>query len=73
MVGEDDASREGYFKTFSMAKGGGEDAGGGEPELRGFDEAAARDVVVRDGVRRECRLQDVASGAAPVVGGGSWA
>ena len=73
MVGEDDASREGDFKTISVAKGGGEDAGSGEPKLRGFDDAAARDVVVRDGVLRKRRLQDVASGAASVFGGGSWA
>ena len=73
MVGEDDAPREGDFKTLSVAKSGGEDAGGGEPKLRDFDEATARDGVVRDGVLRKSRLQDVASGAAPVVGGGSWA
>ncbi len=73
MVDEDDASREGDFKTFSVAKGGGEDTGGGESKLRSFDEAAAGDVVVRDGVLRKSRLQDIASCTTPGVGGGSWA
>ena len=65
MIVEHDAAGEGDRVALPQAEGGGQDAGGGETEFGEFGEASARDAVVREGLRREGRLQDIAGGDVP--------
>lgn len=66
MVGQRDT-------TSAEAEWGGLNAGGGEPELSGLDQAPACDAVMGYGLLREGRLQDVASRGSHVRWGGACA
>ena len=73
MVGEADAARDGDLHVVPCAEGVGQDAARRETELGGFNDALARDRVVRDGLRGERRLEDVAGRWRPRGRGGERA
>ena len=70
-VVEHDAPGEGDAHAGPGAQDRRKDAGGGEPDLGGLDNALARDRMIRNHLLLQRRLQDVAREWRPMVGAGT--